>query len=261
MRAKEALLAGWALMLVLAALLAPGLAQPPDAHAFADQRAFWDLPCALDVLSNLPIAIAGACGLVLLRRRVEMGPAQLACARLFCAGLVITAAGSAFYHWAPDDFGLAIDRAAMSIAFAGLLGLAAAAGVSERAGGATAVALLLLGPAAVATWYFTGNVLPWALVQFGGMPVLLALVFAPPRASALPVRWGAVLLLYALAKWFELNDHAVFAASGQLLSGHTLKHVVAALATLPVLAAVAAPGRRQNGPASDPLPLADGRGA
>ncbi|HSV82895.1 MAG TPA: hypothetical protein VLK85_27170 [Ramlibacter sp.] len=261
MRTKDALLAGWALLLVLAALLAPGLAQPPDAHAFADQRAFWGLPCALDVLSNLPLAIAGGFGLVLLRRRADLGAAQLACARLFCAGLVITAAGSAFYHWAPDDFGLAIDRTAMSIAFAGLLGLAAAAGVSERAGRATAVALLLLGPAAVAVWYATGNVLPWALVQFGGMPVLLALVFAPPRPGALPVRWGAVLLLYALAKWFELNDHAVFAASGQLFSGHTLKHVVAALAALPVLAAVAAPGRRQNGPASDPRPLADGRGA
>ena len=32
---------------------------------------------------------------------------------------------------------------------------------------------LALAPASVAAWFFTGNVLPWAVVQFGGIALLL----------------------------------------------------------------------------------------
>ena len=259
----ETLLLLSCLVLVLAALLAPALAQPPHAHDFADQRGWWGLPCALDVLSNLPLLVAGAGGLWWLRRVPPdaLAPVQRGCAALFFAGLVATAAASGFYHWAPDDFGLAVDRSGMSVAFAGLLGLLAAVQVSDRAGRALAIALLLLGPVAAWNCHATGNVLPWALLQFGGMALVLALAFRAPQPEALAVRWGWVILAYAVAKLFEVNDHALFEASGQLLSGHTLKHLVAALATVPVIAAVAARGRRQNGPAPRVARLAAARRA
>jgi hypothetical protein len=94
----------------------------------------------------------------------------------------------------------------------------------------------------------TGNVLPWALVQFGGIALLLlVLATGKPLPGALPVRWSLVLLAYAVAKLFEANDHAIYDATGQLFSGHTLKHVVAAFAAWPVIAAVAARSERQNG--------------
>ncbi|HYP70910.1 MAG TPA: hypothetical protein VEP93_08480, partial [Variovorax sp.] len=43
---------------------------------------------------------------------------------------------------------------------------------------------------------------------------------------------------YALAKVLEMADGAVYELTLHLVSGHSLKHVVAALAALPVLAAV-----------------------
>ena len=249
-RSEGTLLAACAVLL-LVALFAPHLAQPAHAHDFADQRALWGVPCALDVLSNLPFAIAGALGWFFLAR-VPQGAidrTQRACAALFFTGLLATAAGSSWYHLAPDDAGLAIDRAAMSIAFAGLLALLAATRIRARAGAAMAAALLVLAPLSVLAWYRTGNVLPWAIVQFGGMAMLLT-VLATTRVQpgALPVRWSLVLLAYALAKLAEVNDHAIFAATGELLSGHTLKHVVAAFAAWPVIAAVAARTERQNRP-------------
>lgn len=231
------------------ALFGPALAQPPHLNDFADQRSLWGIPHALDVLSNLPFALAGGAGLWLLRRPAgRLYEAQRGCARLFFVGLLLTAGASSYFHWAPDDFGLALDRAAMAVAFAGLLGMAAAARVSGRAGHALAIAVMGAGPASVAAWYLTGNVLPWAVVQFGGMAVLL-LVLAAGREhlASLPVRWSLVLLAYALAKLLEANDAAVLRASGELLSGHTLKHVVAAFAALPVLAALRAPTPGQNG--------------
>jgi hypothetical protein len=136
----------------------------------------------------------------------------------------------------------------MAIAFAGLLGLLATGRVSERAGATLAAAVLLLGPVAVLVWFLSGNVLPWAVVQFGGIVlVLLILTLRRARSEALPARWSLVLLAYAVAKLFEVNDHALYEASGQLLSGHTLKHVAAACAAWPVIAALAARAERQNG--------------
>jgi hypothetical protein len=55
--------------------------------------------------------------------------------------------------------------------------------------------------------------------------------------------------LYALAKLLELGDEAVFHATGDGVSGHSLKHLVAGLAAWPVLRAM-----RQNARAT-------GRGA
>lgn len=240
-RAEAGLLLGMAALLALA-LFGPVLPASAHQHTLADQRALWGIPCALDVLSNLPFAIAGLWGLVTLRR---VAPGMLdapsrALASLFFAGLVCTAAGSALYHWQPQDAGLLWDRLGMVLPFAGLLGLAGASRVSARAGAAAAGTVLLAGPLAVLWWSHSGNLLPWAVVQLGGMLVVLALACLPRRDGALALHLGAVMALYALAKLFEAADHAVFEATGQAVSGHSLKHVLAAAAAWPVLAALAA---------------------
>lgn len=240
-RAEAGLLLGVAALLALA-LFGPMLPASAHQHTLADQRALWGIPCALDVLSNLPFAIAGLWGLVALRR---VAPGMLdapsrALTNLFFAGLVCTAAGSALYHWQPQDAGLLWDRLGMVLPFAGLLGLAAASRVSARAGAAAAGTVLLAGPLAVLWWSHSGNLLPWAVVQLGGMLVVLALACLPRRDGALALHLGAVMALYALAKLFEAADHAVFEATGQAVSGHSLKHVLAAAAAWPVLEALAA---------------------
>jgi hypothetical protein len=85
-------------------------------------------------------------------------------------------------------------------------------------------------------------------VQGGGMVlIVLVAVFAPRPVQGVDVRWAFVLLAYAVAKLLEQGDHAVFRATGELLSGHTLKHVVAAFAAWPVIAALSALVQRQNG--------------
>lgn len=228
------------LMLLALVLCGPVLHDHPHQHGFADQRTLWGIPCALDVLSNLPFALAGAWGLVLLGR-VRPGAldaATRATAGLFCAGLLLTAAASSWYHWQPDNAGLLWDRLGMAVAFAGILGLAAAQRVSPRAGGATALVELAAGPLAVLWWAHTGNLLPWAVVQLGGMLLVLALACLPQRAGAIALRLGAVIAWYGAAKLLELGDHAVFEATGQRVAGHSLKHLAAAGAAWPVLRAL-----------------------
>lgn len=235
------------LLLIAAALLAlaylgPALPASAGQHDFADRRMFWAIPYTFDVLSNLPFACAGVCGLALLHRVAPRIPdcAARAFATLFFAGLLCTAAGSALYHWQPQDSGLVWDRMGMALPFAGLIGLAAANRVSARAGWAAGGAWLLAGPLAVLCWSQRGNLLPWAVVQLGGMLVVLLLAALPRRAGALALRLWLVIALYALAKLFEAADHALFAASGQTISGHSLKHLLAAAAAWPVCSALAA---------------------
>lgn len=246
-RAEVALLAAVAALLLFACF-GPAVGQPGDYHRFVDQRVLWGIPMAMDVWSNLPFALAGILGwMTLWRARPAVSNVQRAMVALFFMGLLLAAAGSAWYHLAPDEAGLSVDRCGMSVAFAGVLGLAAAGRISERTGAWLGLTVLLLGPVAARTALATANVLPWAVLQFAGLMLLVVLALRPGRFAALPVRWGLVVLAYAVAKLLELNDQAIFEFTAQAVSGHTLKHAVAALAAAPVIFAFGRTAKpRQN---------------
>lgn len=235
-RQRGVLLGGMAVLLVLALVLPPVL-QPAHYHAFADQRSWGALPHAGDVLSNLGFLLAAVVGAVLLWRADArcLSPAAWGLAALFLVGLAASAGGSACYHWAPVDASLAWDRLGMGLAFSGLLGLAVHTRLDDESACWTAVAVVVAAPLAVLVWWQTGNVLPWSLLQAEGVLAVLWLAWLRPRPEALPIALGWVVLWYALAKLLELSDAFVFAATGELVSGHSLKHWVAACAAWPVL--------------------------
>ena len=89
----------------------------------------------------------------------------------------------------------------------------------------------------------TSNVLPWALVQFGGMALIVILSLAKPSNGAVGLKLGWVIFFYAMAKLFEVSDQAIYDATQHLVSGHSLKHLTAALAALPILHGLQAMGR------------------
>jgi hypothetical protein len=167
------------------------------------------------------------------------GVAQKPLVALFFIGLIVAAICSSIYHWQPANPSLAIDRAGMVVAFAGLLGLASAERISARAGWALTALVLLAGPACVLVWSQTGNLLPWVVLQGGGMVLLLILAFKRPVGGAWGINLGLVIALYAAAKVLEMGDHWVFDVTQGVVSGHSLKHVVAALAAWPVISAMA----------------------
>lgn len=260
------------LLIVLVVLLGlafwgPAVAQPANHHDFADQRLLWGIPFARDVLGNLSFALWGLLGIGCLgrqwrtaRRSGPQGPAlsasQYRMAALFFTGLLLTAAGSGYYHWQPDDAALVPDRLGMVVAYAGLLGLAAGGRISARAGVALALAVLAFGPASVGVWAVTGNVTPWLVLQFGGLALVLWLVCLQALPGALAVRWGIVILIYILAKLLELGDHWVYELTGHVVSGHSLKHLVASCAAWPVIVAIARVTKAGQNPDHLPQPSA-----
>ena len=252
---REGWLAGAALVLLVLGLAVPELAGPGAGSApFSDIRTLMGLPNAIDVLSNLPFLLAGLWGLKLLHRvershdhapgpvHDELPGSALDCAWLFFAGLLLVAAASTFYHLQSDDMlRLAGDRAAMAVAFAGVMGLAVCDRVSQRAGWPAACVTLAAGLLAVAVFHETGNVTPWAVVQFGGIALVLWMAtMRPVRGATRPMRLklGWIIAAYGVAKLFELADGPVYELTQHVVSGHSLKHVAAAFAALPVLDAL-----------------------
>lgn len=239
---QERALAALMGVLLSIALFAPAIPDPTANAQFADTRSWLGLPFAMDVLSNLPFALFGLWGLAVSRR---VGPSQPPlpdetshCARLFFAGLVFTAACSSVYHLSPDVLRLGFDRAGMAVAFAGMIGFAVCERVSRRAGWPAACLTLFAGLLAAATYMQSGNVLPWAVVQFGGIALVLVLALLRPVPGAVGLSLAAVIGFYLLAKLLELGDHAVYEATNHWVAGHSLKHMVAACAAWPVIRAV-----------------------
>ncbi len=225
------------LLLVLCAglglLLHGPIAQPERYHEFADRRAIFGLTNAADVLSNAGFAIVGLWGLARLwPARAHRAPsAAWPGYFLFLVALVLAAAGSSFYHLAPDNARLVWDRVPIALACAGLLaGVRADSRPDTNARLATAL-LAIAAIASVLWWRFTdiagaGDLRPYVLVQ--GLPLVLIpvwqAVYAAPRDERLA--FAAAILLYVAAKAAELNDEAIFSALGGL-SGHTVKHLLA----------------------------------
>jgi hypothetical protein len=64
---------------------------------------------------------------------------------------------------------------------------------------------------------------------------------------ALHIDWIVIVAIYGVAKVAEVGDAAIFEFTGHLVSGHTLKHLIAAFAAWPLVAALDARRSVQNG--------------
>lgn len=226
-----------ALAAAVAVALLPPLAEPRVFKSFADERAFLGIANFLNVVSNAPLLFVGAWGLCFLARdrpsafvdAVEKWPYAL----LFLA-VALTSFGSAYYHLAPDDAGLMWDRLPMSVGFMALLSAVVVERISLKAGLGLLIPLATIGAATVLHWRWSilrgaENILPYAVVQYGGIAaiVAIALLFRSRYTRAGDL-FGAVAI-YALAKVAEVLDAQIYALGG-IVSGHTLKHLLAAVA-------------------------------
>ncbi|MGH6609001.1 MAG: hypothetical protein ACRECQ_01970 [Burkholderiaceae bacterium] len=218
----------------IAAWLLPAFAQPQTFHDYADQRTWFSVPHAADVLSNLPFFVIGVLGL-----QLTLHPSRVAAidrrtvwpyASLF-AGVLLTTFGSAWYHLEPNDATLVWDRLPMALAFAGLL----AGTLADRAPQRAALFTLLFaiaGPGTVWYWHASGNLLPYLLMQAFFIVAALAATASIASRYALAHRLYWAAAVYALALLSERLDHSIYDLTNGLISGHTIKHLLASAAIL-----------------------------
>lgn len=223
------------------AILCPRVAQDPAYHHFADHRPLLGIPNFGDVATNLPFALAGLLGLIALRRlrMTDASAVRLATPDAWClgtmfVGLIVTAFASAYYHWNPNNATLVSDRMGLTVAFTGFMATLLGERLGARVGAVVLGPLVAAGVASVLYWSWTesngsGDLRPYAFVQFFPLLALPYLALAFP-ARFLPTRDLFISMgWYALAKLLELLDRPVFTFDGGAISGHTLKHLAAAM--------------------------------
>lgn len=207
--------------------------QNPEYHNFADRRAFFGIPNFFDVASNLAFLVVGIIGLKVCLEN-DLGNLRAAWIILF-AGVGLVGIGSAYYHWNPNNQTLVWDRLPMTIGFMGLFSALLGEYVGERFGKFLLFPAMLVGFSSVIYWHLFDDLRFYIWIQVIPLltiPVVMILYRARYSHQGLLL---AALGLYALAKVSELGDKAIFGLSQNLLSGHTIKHLLSALGCLAIL--------------------------
>jgi len=142
--------------------------------------------------------------------------------------------GSGLYHLAPSDATLVFDWIPIVVALMWLVSLIVADRVDRRLAVAAAVVLPLLAVASVLAWYTSGGTaggdMRWyGLVQLEGVLLVPLLLLAYPRGVLRSRELWAALACFGAMRGLATFDAAILDATG-VVSGHSLKHVVAAVA-------------------------------
>lgn len=236
------LIASTAIIAVLFVYCLPRVPQDLEYHQFADKRALLGIPNFFNVISNAGFILVGAFALRLLLRK-ESSPSIIVVRKeelwpylFFYTGAILTGFGSVYYHLAPDNGTLVWDRLPMTVIFMSLLASVLSERISVKAGVYSLVPLMLAGTGSVFYWKVSeewgmGDLRPYGFIHFYPvLVILLAFLFYPSRYTRGGDIFG-VLAFYALATVSELLDKVIF-DMGHVLSGHTIKHLLASAAIL-----------------------------
>lgn len=223
------------LLISLLGLLTGPIPQPQSYHHFADQRSWWGVANTWNVLSNIAFILVGiwGCFLLLIPNKIVFEDKRERWPWLGVAcGLILTSLGSAFYHLDPDNTRLVWDRLPMTIVFTSYT----AALISERINVAYGLWLwplmLIIGFYSVEFWYWSelqgeGDLRLYLGVQLFAILTTFIMLTVPSPYNSTGYLFG-IIIFFALARAAEEYDRQIFAISDKTISGHTLKHLLAA---------------------------------
>lgn len=204
------------------------IAQPLSYHDFAETRGLWGIPNFGDVATNLAFLISGLLGLLTCLK--YRPPGALLSWSVFFAGVTLLSAGSAYYHWNPNNATLVWDRMPMTIGFMGVYVALLSEFIAHRLQRYLLLPAALLGLASVVYWAMADDLRLYFAVQvmsLGSLVLIVALFESRFRQNGYLF---AAFACYALAIMCEQFDHQIFGLTAETVSGHTIKHLLAAAA-------------------------------
>lgn len=162
---------------------------------FADKRCVCCIRNFMDVITNMSYIV------IPLLFRIDDNV-------IFWTSIAV-AIGSSYYHWNPTLERLFWDRLPMSIMFGYVISIAFDSRI-----------MLFLSIGSVIVWRLTYNLVPYAIVQYA--PIIMFLLYDCGMREA--------TLIYGLAKLCEVFDRQIYVMTRNLISGHSLKHIISACA-------------------------------
>jgi hypothetical protein len=198
---------------------------------FADTRIVLNIQNAGDVLSNLPFLFVGLWGIYgVFRKKSLLFPSYKHGFIILAVGTILTCFGSIYFHLNPNLSTLFWDRLPMTVGFTGLMGLLISDRIGLSVGIKATYALVLLGLISIIGWHLAWfDLRPYLCVQYGCLIFALLTLLLTQSNVLKNSQILLALSLYIVAKFTELYDQSIF-DSLQLISGHTLKHLLAAVA-------------------------------
>lgn len=237
---RHLLLMSVSLLAIVAMFFVAPIKQDLSYHQFADTQTLFSIPHFWNVISNLPFILVGLLGFTILKKKNDgllsgSIPELRVVYITFFIGVFLTGFGSSYYHWNPINSTLLWDRLPMTISFMAFFTVIIGENISISLAKKLFYPLVLFGISSAIYWIITefngaGDLRPYVLVQF--LPVLLIpliLWLYPSPFNGL--RYIVYVIgAYVAAKFMEHFDHQIFDMLG-IMSGHTIKHVVAAVGT------------------------------
>ncbi|CAL5214360.1 unnamed protein product [Lathyrus oleraceus] len=215
--------------------LTPSIPQPQSYHDFADKREFLGIPNAFNVISNFPFMVIGLIGVMLCHHRNYLNfslQGELWGWTCFYVAVTSVAFGSSYYHLGPNDNGLVWDRLPMAVAFTSLVAILIIERIDAKKGTLLIIPLIMAAMTSSVYWRFFGDIRPYLLVQTVSCIAipLMAILLPPMYTHSTYWLWAAGF--YPLAMLQETADRLIYAATFHTVSGHTLKHLSAAMVPL-----------------------------
>lgn len=224
-------------------IFVPRIPQDLSYHLFADKRMFFGIPNFMDIIFNIPFVVIGFVGMITLVKKIsnsgKKDRAVTICYFVFFAGIFLTGFGSGYYHLNPDNLTNVWDRLPLAVSFMSLFAAILYERIEIKGGLVFLAVLVLFGIFSIIYWYISeqqgqGDLRPYVIVQFYPMILIpFILLFFPSRYTRANDMW-VMSGFYGLAKLFELFDKQIFVFL-RFISGHTFKHIFAALAVFWIL--------------------------
>lgn len=205
--------------------------QNQEYHKFADQIKFFLIPNFWNVISNLPFVLIGIAGLWKSSINSKDHPLQRNF-RFFFLGILCTGFGSAYYHYSPNDTSLIWDRLPMTISFMSFLSIILSEFIALQIGKKMLYPFLITGCLSVIYWALFKDLRFYLLIQFLPILLIIFILLLTKMNTNLKKYFWLILFSYIVAKFLESYDLQIYNLNNKRISGHSLKHFAAAIASL-----------------------------
>lgn len=226
---KDSLLASLVIITFACLFFIDPISQDLTYHTFADTRTMFDVNNFLDVASNLPFLFVGLLGLTTIYK--HWGITSSCSWLVLFLSIFLVAFGSSYYHLNPQNETLTWDRLPMAIGFMALFVIVLADYVNSQLEKWLLIPMCFVGITSVIYWHMTDDLRLYVWVQFVSLTLLLLIIFIYKPAHLQTKYLFYAVFFYAFSKLFEYFDKQIYELMGQVLSGHTIKHLLAAVAT------------------------------
>lgn len=210
----------------LALFLAAPFPQPQSYHNFVDQRPLLTIPNFSNVVTNVGFLMVGILTMGRVWRQRSI-PAFLSW-MVLAVSIFLLAFGSSYYHWYPSNASLVWDRLPMASGFMALWVALMSTRINNRFE-AWLIPACGLGVLSVLYWAWVDDLRFYAWVQFFPFLSILLILFLFPASGQDDGYLWMTFGFYALAKLAEHFDGPIYSLLGGVVSGHSLKHLAAAL--------------------------------